>query len=197
MPTINTTDEASVDITFDFLDAGDGAVFEVIHQGTEKPTVLGTLRGVKIRNSGTVSLGQEALEAFRKPRFRRFIDNSPRSRILGLVLNVLIGILATLLTFAGVKQTFLYHAQLVNVKNYDLRTISGQAGFANAVTSIGNQKTAPAIVLIILFSLMALYFFASALRSFLRHSRRIIPASVVALIADDVEGGTADPLPSP
>src|SRR5438105_1790882 len=37
------------EISFDFLDQGDGGLIEVIHQGSTSPTIDGTIRGAMVR----------------------------------------------------------------------------------------------------------------------------------------------------
>jgi len=65
-------DPASVKLTFDFLDAGDGGVVEIIQHGTKKPVIRGTLKGCTIREAGNVDLSQNGLKAITTPRMLRF-----------------------------------------------------------------------------------------------------------------------------
>ncbi|RAU46622.1 MULTISPECIES: hypothetical protein [unclassified Pseudomonas] len=66
-------------LTFDFLDAKDGAVIEVLHTSTErKPRLLGTLKGLP---QGFQSLGQ-----FKRPN-QRMAKNRAVSKILAFILS--------------------------------------------------------------------------------------------------------------
>lgn len=192
-PTINPADEASVDISFDFLDAGDGAIFEIVHQGPNTPTLLGTIRGVKIRNCGNANLGPETLAATKMSLFRSFLDLAPPRVQTNVILNFFAGLMfAIFAIICAVKSTASAH--LVSAYHYNLRTITGQAYFANAVLR-SNPNAVPYLILIIIFSFGAVYQFILLARSV---SPIKFPSSVAALIVDDnMQGVSAgDALPS-
>ena len=195
--TIDSTDEASVDLNFDFLDAGDGAIFEVIYQGTEKPTVLGTLRGTRIRNRGKVVLGPEALRAIAKSRLHRFFDGAPKLVILAFVTSIAVGLF---LSFIAIEfgQYQGQRGQLVDINHYNLRTVAGQADFANVVQSVGSQSPTVIRIAAAIAAAFAVYFFISAARLFHGRTKQIIPRSVATLIATDniLGSATGDLVPS-
>ncbi len=182
-PTIDVAGKSSVNLTFDFLDAGDGAIFEIVHLGPEKPVVLGTIRGTKIGNYGDANLGSKAIEVIRKPRLLRFLNYSPlRVRInvcLCLLLAFIFAVFAIALAIAATG-----HGHLVPVGHYNLRTISGQAGFSNAVVSSGNPHVLPYILFAVTVACASVYYFTIAIRTFVARSKRIVPKSVVAFIVD-------------
>jgi hypothetical protein len=64
-------EQSSVLLSFDFLDAGDGGIFEVIHQSTVEPDLVGTIRGTVIHKAGEADLMTAALEAVSKSYLRR------------------------------------------------------------------------------------------------------------------------------
>jgi hypothetical protein len=192
--TIDTKDEASINIIFDFLDAGDGAIFEVIHQGTKQSTILGTIRGAKIRNYGDVELDPEDLEAIGKSRLHRHFDPAPISRLTSLAGYFVIGSIFTILAVAAAASVHPGH--LINPNGYNLRTMTGQSAFAQAVQNSGISNTGFGIALTIAFSIVACYSFGSWLRTFYKNSKRIVPKSVIAFIADDnMQGNNAGNLP--
>ncbi|WP_146247349.1 hypothetical protein [Micromonospora arborensis] len=136
-----TSDGRVVSIDFKFLDAKDGGTIELIHQGTERPIVSGTIPGASLagRSSG-VSLGPHAFEALleqsRHRRFRKFILGRRTTRIVFIAACVQV-VLAT--GFFG-YQLFeeLQKAKkpaLVDVSKHNLSSAKGQEKFAKEVRS--------------------------------------------------------------
>lgn len=54
-------DEPTALVSFDFLDAGDGAVFEVVHEGENPPELSGTIRGAVADFRGKASLDPDLI----------------------------------------------------------------------------------------------------------------------------------------
>ncbi len=72
--------DASVIINFYFLDPGDGGVVEVIHQGIEKPTITGTIRGAITTSRGSTDLAPDTLlDISEKSRTRRILKSFRRN----------------------------------------------------------------------------------------------------------------------
>lgn len=81
-----------VDISFDFLDAEDGGIIEVIHQGTVEPKLLGTIKGCTIRRARSVhtDLSEEAIRAIPKSRLGRILTYGPLSRRIVIIAGLII-----------------------------------------------------------------------------------------------------------
>ena len=134
---IEPVNESAVLIDFDFLDAKDGGVLEVIHQGTIKPAVLGTLRGSTIRGNGSTSLNPDALKRIgQKSALRRWLDNKFLAKLNAVT------ILVAALIVVTVSAVVFYSStggsdRLIDPRHYHLYTKKGQIAFDNAVTSTG------------------------------------------------------------
>ena len=173
---INSECPTSVDIAFDFLDARDGAIFEIVHQGTEQPELAGTLRGATIRRHPASDLNPSELAAFsRRPRFRRIPKGVPG--LTGFIIG------AILTGYIAIFLAFFYHypaAYLVNARNFNLNSMRGQANFANAVFNSNNpyaSSDAQGLLTLIMAALCGIFVVATidALRTF---NRRRIPYGI-------------------
>jgi hypothetical protein len=58
--------QSHVLVTFDFLDAQDGGIFDIVHHSTVAPKLEGTIRGAKIVTNGKADLTNAALDAASK-----------------------------------------------------------------------------------------------------------------------------------
>jgi hypothetical protein len=202
---INVANNTIVDITFDFLEAGDGAIFEVVQQGIEEPTVLGTVIGAKPRIYRNVRLDPDALDAVKASRVRRFLDHVPRSKKSDLAINFVMGAIGVFLAiyFAGIPAT---RGHLVNASEYNLKTITGQADFSGAVQAAGSQTTTGPRTIAVICAILAVWALSGTIISFYRSTKQIIPKTVVAMIAEDKKessneqpdssGGALPPEPS-
>ncbi len=180
---IDAADDQTVLIDFDFLDAKDGGVLEVIHQGTMKPTILGTLRGSTVRAGKPASLGPEDLaKAGRKSAARRWLDNDRREKLFGVVM-VLIGLAAIGLTFILVR-SYIGPSRLVNFRRYDLNTIKGQIEFTNAASST-TYYSRTSIWLLGLVIPLAVAFAGFAIYSQYTMVKRIIPGTITVYRPSD------------
>lgn len=160
-----------VNVTFDFLDAGDGAILEVVHQGPQPPTLRGTIRGTSISRGGQAKLTTAAINALAEPtpllRYMRFWLRNPIRRTRAVLLLFAISSISMGATL-GWRDTFGRHAKLVDPVKYDLKTLAGQAEFANRVSATGivdSSKKWGGLLLFIggfLFGLSALIRFFSA-----------------------------------
>jgi hypothetical protein len=124
----------SVELTWDFLDSGDGFIVEVMHRGDRPPTLKGTIVGAKVRGRGDLELTPRSLdwmrESTRRSRVRtRLAATDRRHRII-----ILLAIVAPLVVLAiEVVLNALDPTGLVDVHEFDLATIQGQRDFASDV----------------------------------------------------------------
>ena len=166
-------------ITFEFLDASDGGIFEVLHRGDSPARVAGTVPGVRFDDGFTATLGRGSRAAVRTAKLRRFslmhrsfqraMFFSAALAFLGLVGAVGSGVLEILL-FLG--------PELVRVSKYRLSTLGGQHDFAEDVLVHGVHDW-PAIVFVggfFVFSVINVVFF---LRRINTATHAVIPRSIV------------------
>lgn len=173
---INSASPASCNITFEFLDARDGAILEIVHQGTEQPRLTGTLMGAKIRRHKRSNLDPSTLAAFvKRSRFRRIPKGS--ASLAG-------AILATILSAtAFVWLAFFYNppsGSLVNASRFNLNSLLGQANFANAVFASSNRYANSDYIsfLIIATGALSVIFAGGAISSFRTFSKERIPYAI-------------------
>jgi hypothetical protein len=163
-----------------FLDAADGFIFEIIHIGPERPTLSGTVRGAKLKNSGSAHLNSQALVSYQKPVWRSFVENIPLRAQINVLGNIFAGIVAAVAVIViAVASSVPPH--LINVKNYNLKTIAGQGAFANNIDVLATNSRI-SIVLEVTFSLFAVYCFWQIKRSF---SRCKFPTTILDVSTDD------------
>ncbi|MEU3118566.1 hypothetical protein ABZ652_31185 [Micromonospora chalcea] len=134
-------DGATAPISFDFLDAGDGAVLEIIHQGTTPARLVGTIRGATIVDKGSANLSLAALARLsKKNRLRRLIDyhfTDARSSLrFALAIGGTLGLLLGFFLRFSVYNPF-RRGRFVDPNKYDLTNLDGQADFARKVTEVG------------------------------------------------------------
>ena len=173
---ISETAKSTVSITFDFLDSGDGGVFEIVHQGGEPPIVTGTVRGAKkFRSVRIDELGPSELAAMAERssirRLRKNIGAKVVFSFCSLVLAAAIVLLAGLVTYKNTNE-------LVNACQYNLHTLQGQADFSAAVQSSQISQGATIRLAVTLLLVGALCIFG--IWSQYRIIRRRIPRSIVA-----------------
>jgi hypothetical protein len=142
-------DHSAVLIEFDFLDAGDGAVVELVHEGIEEPLIVGTTRGATISYQSQASLEPDFLQSIAKGKPRRLWARIRKNYQNGFLLAASMFIL-----FAGflLSNPFRPNPRLVNVKDYDLSKLEGQAKFANEVQRIG-EAILPAVLRFVILGL--------------------------------------------
>jgi hypothetical protein len=131
---INSIDPTCVDISFDFLDARDGAIFEIVHQGVQSPKLVGTLRGATLRKHDPSNLTPKKLAVLAKRPWYRRISKSA----VGLtVFSLAVACCAAAVTWLA----FYYQApagSLITAHRFNLNSMRGQANFANAVFNSNN-----------------------------------------------------------
>ncbi|WP_147431876.1 hypothetical protein [Motilibacter peucedani] len=128
---------SSVLLTFDFLDAGDGGIVEVLHQGTEAPSLEGTVRGARLhRAAKEPSLSNRALFALAVPGSIRRTLRYSRSILFPLALTALVVVTLGVVIFKTLHSS----PRLINPAAYDLSSLQGQAKFAAKVRSDGSER---------------------------------------------------------
>jgi hypothetical protein len=172
-------------ISFDFLDEGDGAVLEILHEGTEqKPRLLGTIRGAALHGASSARLSPGALEAVatrsRITRLRKYVW-SPQ---VGVRLRLLLVVFFTAASFAlsgFLLFRFFHEPHLVDVRQYPLNTLDGQRKFSdevNRLNPVGSSSRIPVVtsaVALISIQVVAITYL------FYRLTRAVIPPSIVAI----------------
>lgn len=144
-------DSRSINIDFDFLDAGDGGVFEVLHQGEVKASPTGTIRGAKLRNRGTADLDPTTLQARAAKSFKasflhavsgkRGKGGKLRAASLVLVLLMPIGMAGFMLhTAVRINNDLKREPQLVPVDQFDISTLQGQQEFIELAVEAGFRR---------------------------------------------------------
>lgn len=116
---------------FDFLDEGQGAVIEILHELGE-PEVVGSLSGVDKNPSRELSLSTQRLEKLRSRsgRRQRLWDRYGFLVLLGVIL-VAVALWTTLDFYRAVVDPTT--DTIVASDQYDLATLEGQRDFAEAV----------------------------------------------------------------
>lgn len=197
-------DLKSVAIEFKFLDTWDGGVIEVIHKGSTKPSIMGTIQGCDLYSNGSADLSPDALKAVgEESAWRRFRTYGRGRLTLKRFLTgpaVAIAVAVAL----GVLSLFVTHSEpnhLINTHRYKLNTITGQVHFAKAVSDLQafnpNQNVTTFAVTVL--PLVALIIILTAY-SFYRITRRKVPGRIVtdlsALDETDKDGvNLVDPSP--
>jgi len=177
---------SSVQVDFSFLDAGDGAIVEIIHRGPSKPEVLGTLQGADIRDAGSADLGADILKAAaQKSRLRRLLTYTPRY--------VVIPTLFIMFTVAYVVVTMIDNVKfqpshLIGLTRYDLHTIHGQVAFARAVANtkayVGSYLAAQNILHTLIPIIFALAFCGFSVFAWIIFKRKV-PWNIISCRISD------------
>ncbi|QEA28987.1 hypothetical protein FGL91_10710 [Microbacterium sp. CBA3102] len=174
------------DVKFDFLDAGDGGVLEVLHIGDEPARIAGTVRGAKVRTAVASDLSPRGRSARVLPaRMRLFSGPGRGQRIFwtGNLILALVGIgLAVSFMFTRLNRT----PMLVERSGYDLGSIEGQAEFAQRVASQGEAASDPTFI--VLFIVMSLFYVALLIIASLRLLKSLRAAEPASIFAFDEDG---------
>jgi hypothetical protein len=169
-------DSRSVYITFDFLDAKDGGIFEIIHQG-DIPNLLGTIRGATKRDHGPSDLSSATIKLIGERSVARRLRI--RAKGAGTFFSGLV-FLALILWGSSYFDTKTV-GYLVTVSRFNLHSMNGQANFANAVYTSGNPYTDSSIptFIVVIFLSMACIMMISGTWDFYNASRGRIPRSII------------------
>lgn len=136
---IEPSDTETVYITFDFLDAKDGFIVEVVHMVSEPAEVCGTVRGAVLPTKAEkVSLTRDSLEAVAERWLHRRIMKAPRRRIVGAIAISVVLILGSGMVVWQTISTVTSDRQLVSTNDFDMQTLDGQRAYASAVRDANN-----------------------------------------------------------
>lgn len=124
VPSIGEFDSSVVRISFDFLDSGDGAIMEIVHQRPSIPEILGTIKGCIIQRPKKINLSARALVAVtERSNERRFWSYMPLfAKTVFIVLVLLLATEAGHSLFAFLNQEH-EPDHLVNVHLYNLKSL--------------------------------------------------------------------------
>lgn len=169
-------DEA-VELSFAFLDPGDGAVVEILHHGTTPPKLEGSVRGAKVP-----MIPKEA--ALTPSSLDRVAESNPVKRFLIVWKGKWLPLLVTAIPLVVLAYFFAVDigpdlfsdASLVDYESYDLSTLSGQADFQNAVVDAKGLSVPASILLLFLGPAWVV----PVIYLILRRSSRRIPSTIVA-----------------
>lgn len=170
-------------ISFDFLDAGDGFIVEILHMRSTPAGLLGTFRGADITaDSHRISLTADALDAAAESSIGRLKYLRARSALsAGAILLTSIGMAALMISIAaGLLKT----PDLVSFERFDLSKLDGQSEFARAVQDAGNLNRSLWVWLVLLFGTASVFFFGNAAMRII-FVRTRIPRSIVQVRVAD------------
>jgi hypothetical protein len=180
---IDSSDPTAANISFDFLDASDGFIVELLHMKAERAELVGTIRGAVVKTeSGTTNMSPDALDKA-AARWLSRIKHTKRLiavPIGGLYLTVILFI--GMLTFAIVDMRSKV-PMLVDVQSFDLKTLDGQRDFATSVGRTGNVNDESTLIWV-LASYCAVLVLGVILITFLAIFRVSVPRSIVRLRPD-------------
>jgi hypothetical protein len=171
-----TVSDEGARVHFDFLDAGDGGVFEVLHHGTEPARIVGTIPGASIAKPRDAILAYESRTRISKSRFRRIVSARDSKSFFTIQLFGIATIVALVTPSVGRLIPSL-SPELVNISNYDLSTLDGQVAFAGKVSLVGGSDTFTQILDVATIALAV--FCAAGVIAFGTGSN--IPRSIVAI----------------
>jgi hypothetical protein len=172
----------AVGIEFSFLDPGDGAIVELIHQDTTEPKLMGTIQGASITYKGTASLSADALAAAETAnRLRRLGKIPKRKRAIALIITSLVlvaqGIFLFITGIQGLNKLERTPA-IVNPTEFHLDTLKGQAEFASKVKKVGRPDSDTWVVPALSLG-VGVFAIALAVSQFLLITRAVIPRSIL------------------
>lgn len=181
-------------INFDFLDAGDGGIIEVIHRGTHQPELLGTIRGATSRSRGTADLGPNALSVVRQSWLSRTGHWLKKDKIRAGTMLISMPVFIGGSIYIGIKYLWA-GGSLVNAHPYNLNTVKGQVAFVSRVLNTGYYNRASNLAPYILAFIMAILGVIASL--YVMRTRLIprIPTSIVvyqesSTVEDSVDSGS-------
>jgi hypothetical protein len=172
-------DGTSRAVSFVYLEAGDGGIFEVLHTGSAPARIEGTIPGARLKAPVVAALTPGSRAAVRASRVRRFglMNRAARYRTL-FWLTAVAASLGIVIGATTALVRYLRSPELVPTELYDLRTISGQLEFASQVSEAGAiewpRLAATAVVLAFGLAVLLMY-----LRRIYRVSTAIVPRSIV------------------
>lgn len=179
------------DVKFDFLDAGDGGVLEVLHLGDEPARMAGTLRGAKVRATVASDLSPRGRNARNLPVRKRLFSGPGKGQRIFWTGDLVLALVGTALAVVFAWDVLARNPKLVDGARYDLGSIGGQAEFARRVTQEGAAATNPLVL--ILFAAAALFYVALLVLASLRLRKALRSVEPVSIFALDADGGGDEP----
>jgi hypothetical protein len=150
-----------VEVNFDFLDAKDGAILEILHQGASSATIAGTIRGASFHDRGKAELTPNAIRTIAaKSLIARYNHFSKKKGLNRFSFSVMLLLPLMMLGMAAlVFWTFAMNQPSgpISVEGFDFTTLEGQKEFIAAANASGiRPKLADYFVptLIIMFGLL-------------------------------------------
>ncbi len=183
---IDPDDSTRVLLTFDFLDGGDGGVFEILHLGIDAPVVGGTIRGATIKKVGgvNVDLSPPVLQLIAASGMRRVFamiksgGKSRRMAIAGLMAACLPAFILFITYLALGDVGFFREPEVVPIASFDLMSLQGQYEFAQEILDRGKPTSTTGAWALLAMSVVVLFqSFVMTKRAFLPQ----IPRSIVGV----------------
>lgn len=133
---IDPNDPTAVYISFDFIDASDGFIIELLHMKPEPARLTGTIRGAVVTSS-KADLSSGAIDKAVDRWFLRLKHLNVRRAVI-LAVAYLVPIIIAGSFVYSLREVILGEPALVNPSTFDLTQIEGQRDFAIAVRDAGN-----------------------------------------------------------
>jgi len=183
--TTTDADPTAVFLNFDFLDPGDGAIVEIMHQGAEAGEILGTIQGVSLKEAKWTSLAPKALNRIGvQSRFRRLWNSVNQSRDARI--DAALRLIACIFGLAGgiylIASYVKPRGQLVDPSGFNLKTLSGQTDFANKIYDVGIDRRSGFFEGIGIVTVATVLIFLAW--TFYVSTRFVIPPTVVSIRLD-------------
>ncbi|WP_234551600.1 hypothetical protein [Rhodococcus qingshengii] len=178
---IDSNDPTAAVVSFDFLDASDGFIVELLHMKPVAAELIGTIRGAVVSGEKTADLSPSALDKVAERWFRRLKDPKTVRQLVPILFLVPMTGYAV---FEIVKGKF-RDSSIVDAAEFDLTTSEGQRSFSEAVTDTGNIDVPTLIVPVILalfLSIVVLGFVTAR-----GQLKSVIPRSIVMERPDSSE----------
>jgi hypothetical protein len=126
-------------VTFDFLDAGDGVVLEVLHHSSQAPRFHGTVMGANLVAVPGMKLDADARRGLRLSWFKRNWTSQPKAKkaagIVAAVMSlVVVGLMSWLIVAA------LRVPMIVPIGEFEIDTLAGQRELAGAIHEANNAN---------------------------------------------------------
>lgn len=180
-------DRKTVHINFDFFDAKDGAIVEVLHQGSTPAAVEGTIPGVTFRDRGRADLTPSAIRLVgEKTLPRRFIRRFKENKIIG-VLTVLLPLITLGL---GVYIVSLFGfpwdrpLEPIPLDGRDLTTLEGQRQFLTDASDAGIRPVFfdNFLILLVVFIIIPV---CLTIFSYWNFGRSVVPSNIATDIKQE------------
>jgi hypothetical protein len=173
-------------VQFDFLDAGDGFLIEVIYEGVHNPELVGTVRGAAVALQRNVDLDPQILARMWGGRLNRLRAG------VGRYATPLFALIAGLVWLGGIVflTEFWREPEIVNVREFNLGSLRGQKDFAKEVSNVGLNEVPWWLIALPAFPF--LFILSDGTRSY-RRARRSPPRYVARhIVQSNTDDGTGD-----